>query len=82
MSTPAEPQAPSHFHNTADGLPKQDDETLEDVQVYVEALLNYRELLAEEPIGEDELPENSEIVDEGSKGTILHEYQDIKEPSI
>lgn len=76
MSTPTEPQAPESLPKyLADGLPKQDDETLEDVQAYVEALLNYRELLAEEPIGENELPEDSEIVEEGSKGTILHEYR-------
>jgi hypothetical protein len=65
MSIPTEPQAPESLPKyLAEGLPNQDDETLEDVQVYIEALLNYRELLSEEPIGEED-----------SHGTILHEYR-------
>jgi hypothetical protein len=68
MSTPTEPAAPDSLPKyLAEGLPKQDDETLDDVQAYVEALLNYRELLAEKPIGEENLPEDSEIVEEGPK---------------
>jgi hypothetical protein len=76
MSTLTEPTAPDSLPKyLAEGLPKQDDETLDDVQAYVEALLNYRELLAEKPIGEEDLPEDSEIVEEGPKGTILYEYR-------
>lgn len=59
----------------AEGLPKQDRETLEDVREYVDALIDYRNQLAEQPIREDELPEDTEVVDEGPKGTIAIEFR-------
>lgn len=78
MSTLTEPIAPDSLPKyLAKGLPKQDRETLEDVQDYVEALLNYRDLLDEQPIDGSELPNDAELVDEGpdSKGSILIEYR-------
>ncbi len=58
----------------ADGLPKQDYETLNDISKYVEALINYREQLDDQPI-QEELPADAEIVDEGPKGSIMIEYR-------
>lgn len=76
MSTPPEPAAPDSLPKyLVEGLPKQDEKTLKDAHAYIEALLNYREQLAEEPIREDDLAEDSEIVEDGPKGTILHEYR-------
>ncbi len=51
------PTAPSSLPNyLADGLPKQDDETLRKVQEYVDELLTTREQRQSEPVTEDELP--------------------------
>ena len=44
----------------AEGLPKQDTETLQEVQSYVEALIEYRD----QPVDADKLPEAAEPVDE------------------
>ena len=54
--------------------PWQDRETLKDVQAYVVALLNYRDLLAEQPIQEEEeLPDDAELVQD-SKDAIMIEH--------
>ena len=55
----------------ADGLPKQDVETLEDVRDYVDELLEYQR----RPVDVDELPDDAESVDgdTGGKGTLVKE---------
>ena len=56
----------------AEGLPKQDTETLQEVQSYVEALIEYRD----QSVDTDELPETAEPVDEpdsGGNGTVVKE---------
>lgn len=76
MSMPDEPIAPDSLPKyLAEGLPKQDRETLEDVCEYVEALITHRDRLDEQPIQEEELPDDSELVDEGSTGSIMIEYR-------
>jgi len=66
------PAAPESLPNyLADGLPKQDTATLEDVRDYVDELLEHRR----RPVDVDELPDNAEPVgeDSGGKGTIVKE---------
>lgn len=76
MANPSEPVAPDSLPKyLAEGLPKQDRETLEDVQDYVEALLNYRGLVDEQPIEEEDLPDDAELVKETPKGSIMSEYR-------
>ncbi|MGQ3330651.1 DUF6788 family protein [Halorubrum sp. FL23] len=56
----------------AEGLPKQDTETLHEIQNYVEALIEYRN----QSVDIDELPETAELVDEPDnteKGTVVKE---------
>lgn len=55
----------------AEGLPKQDMETLRDAREYIDALLEYRE----QPVETDELPDTTEPVDrdDGGKGTVVKE---------
>jgi len=56
----------------AEGLPKQNTETLQEIQSYVEALIEYRDQSA----GTDELPETAEPVDEphnSENGTVVKE---------
>ncbi|PHQ46693.1 hypothetical protein DJ68_06005 [Halorubrum sp. C3] len=56
----------------AEGLPKQDTETLQEVQNYIEALIEYRD----QSVDTDELPEASEPVDEPDNtenGTVFKE---------
>lgn len=59
----------------ADGLPKQDQETLEDIREYVNALLEYKEQLDNQPIETDDLSDDIEVVDEGPKGTVVVEHR-------
>lgn len=74
--TEPEPVAPDSLPKyLADGLPKQDRETLEDAREYVDALLKYKEQLDEQPIETDDLSDDVEIVEEGSKGTIVVEHR-------
>lgn len=73
---PTEPAAPDSLPKyLADGLPKQDRETLEDISMYAESLIEYREQLNEQPIQDEELPEDAELVNEGPKGSIMIEYR-------
>ena len=75
MSTPEEPTAPDSLPKyLADGIPKQDRETLEDISEYVEALLTHKAQLAEQPIEADDLPDNAKLV-ETPKGSNLIEYR-------
>jgi hypothetical protein len=56
----------------AEGLPKQDTETLRDVQTYLDALIEYRT----QPVDENELPETADPVEEPDdprKGTVVKE---------
>jgi len=56
----------------AEGLPKQDTETLHEIQNYVEVLIEYRE----QSVDTDELPETAEPVDDPDnteKGTVVKE---------
>ncbi|SNR72158.1 hypothetical protein SAMN06266787_1158 [Halorubrum ezzemoulense] len=56
----------------AEGLPKQDTETLQEIQSYVEALIEYRD----QSVDTDELPEAAEPVnrpDNLETGTIVKE---------
>ena len=57
---PAPPgQLPKYL---AEGLPKQDSETLAETREYIEELLAWRE----RPVDEDDLPEAAEPVDEST----------------
>lgn len=74
MMTNAPPVAPESLPKyLAEGIPKQETETLEDARDYIEALLEYRR----RPIDESELPENAEPIEDGQdsngKGTIVKE---------
>lgn len=55
----------------AEGLPKQDADTLRDIREYVDALIESRE----QPVEADELPDTAEPVDrdDGGKGTVVKE---------
>ena len=68
-ATLSPPESPPKY--LADGLPKQDTETLEDIRYYVGNLLEHRH----HPVGKTELPDNGEAVDEddGKKGTLVKE---------
>lgn len=64
---PAEnpPTAPPSLPNSlADGLPKQDIETLSDAHKYIEELIKWNQ----RPVEDDELPEEAEPVDDESDG--------------
>lgn len=65
--------APDSLPNyLADGLPKQDDATLEDARAYIDALLEYRR----RPIDETDLPDDADPVDvdnDSGKGTVVKE---------
>ncbi|WP_114579158.1 DUF6788 family protein [Saliphagus sp. LR7] len=70
------PTAPASLPDyIADGLPKQDDETLRDTQEYIDQLLADRERRREDPVTEDELPDDVDVVEEDSDGTVYHEYR-------
>lgn len=74
MSTPSEPSAPDSLPQyLADGLPKQNRETLEDVRAFVDELLEHKEQLDEQPIQEDDLPGDAEILEDGPAGAIAIE---------
>lgn len=55
----------------AEGLPKQNVNTLRDARDYVDALIKY----CEQPVDADELPDTAEPVDrgDGGKGTVVKE---------
>lgn len=70
------PTTPSSLPNyLADGLPKQDDETLREVQEYVGELLAAREQRRSEPVTEDELPEDAQVLANESDGAVYLEYR-------
>lgn len=59
----------------AEGLPKQDVETLRDTREYIEALLATREQRRQEPVTEDELPADAQVLDNESSGAVYLEYR-------
>ena len=59
----------------AEGLPKQDDATLRDAREFIDQLLADREQRREEPVAEDELPDDAEVLREKSDGTVYLEYR-------
>ncbi|TKX42927.1 hypothetical protein EXE41_16360 [Halorubrum sp. SD690R] len=69
MSQPEPPASLPRY--LAEGIPKQNVETLHDVREYVDALIEYRE----EPVDADELPDAVEPVDrdDDEMGTIVKE---------
>lgn len=70
MRKPAPPETLPKY--LAEGIPKQDTETLRDIHDYIENLIEYRE----QPISDDDLPETAEPInhpDSSSKGTIVKE---------
>ena len=74
--TPSEPTAPSSLPKyIAEGLPKQDDETLLDTQEFIDELLTTRKQHREEPIAEDDLPDDAEVVKKSSGDTVYLEYR-------
>lgn len=75
MTTPEDRPSPPEScpKYIAEGLPKQDDETLENIVEYIEALLERRA----RPVATEELPDNAEPVSEEasqSKGTVVKEW--------
>lgn len=69
----ASPTAPESLPNyLADGLPKQNDETLEDVRDYVDELLEERR----RSVAVDELPDGAEPIEDdeqSEEGTLVKE---------
>lgn len=66
------PRPPDSLPNyLADGLPKQDAETLRDAREYIDALLDYRTAA----VAADELPADADPVDtdDGGEGTLVKE---------
>ncbi len=59
----------------ADGLPKQDDETLRDAHEYIDELLANRKQRPQEPITKEDLPADAEFIDSKSDGTVYLEYR-------
>jgi hypothetical protein len=75
MSTENQPSAPESLPKyIADGLPKQDIETLEDAREYIDELIEYQE----RPVEPADLPDNAEPVEDGDdsqQGTIVEQYR-------
>jgi hypothetical protein len=59
----------------AEGLPKQDNQTLRDAREFIGELLADREQRREQPVTEDELPGDAEVVEASSTGTVYLEYR-------
>lgn len=68
---PPQPAAPDWLPKyLADGIPKQDDETLRDIQAWINELLTYRQAVATEEI-EADADETVETVEETGSGTVV-----------
>jgi hypothetical protein len=69
MSQPEPPTSLPKY--LAEGIPKQNVETLHDIREYVDALIEYRE----QPVEADELPDSAEPVDRdhNGMGTVVKE---------
>lgn len=71
-----QPSAPSSLPNyLAEGLPKQDDEALRDAREYIDELLIAREQRRQKPVTEDELPPDSQVLENESRGAVYLEYR-------
>jgi hypothetical protein len=53
----------------AEGVPKQDTETLDTLNEWIDEILEYRR----QTVDEEDLPENVEPIEEGGRGTIAEE---------
>ena len=65
----------------AEGLPKQDTETLQEVQNYIEALIEYRD----QSVDTDELPEAAEPVNESESagsGTVVKKKSPVATTAV
>jgi hypothetical protein len=75
MSTENQPTAPGSLPKyIAEGLPKQNPETLEDAREYIDELIDWHQ----RPVEPADLPDNAEPVDgddDGKKGTIVKQYR-------
>lgn len=70
------PTAPSSLPKyLADGLPKQDNEALRDTREYIDELLAVREQRRQEPVTEDELPEDAHLLENRSSSAVYLEYR-------
>ncbi|WP_122090936.1 DUF6788 family protein [Halalkalicoccus subterraneus] len=72
MPPTAPPSLPNYL---AKGLPKQDDEALEDTRKYIDELLAAREQRRSEPVTESELPEDVNVLESESSGAVYLEYR-------
>jgi hypothetical protein len=59
----------------AEGFPKQDDETLREAREYIDELLDTREQRRQEPVTEDELPKDVQVLENESSGAVYLEYR-------
>jgi hypothetical protein len=73
MTDADSPTAPESLPNyLAEGIPKQDDATLEDIRAFVDDLLAHRQ----QAVAPDDLPDDVdpvEVEDDGGKGTVVKE---------
>lgn len=58
-----------------EGLPKQDDQTLHDAREFIDELLAAREQRREQPISEEELSADAEVIEAKSSSTVYLEYR-------
>ncbi|MFC6907161.1 DUF6788 family protein [Halalkalicoccus tibetensis] len=72
MPPTAPPSLPNYL---AEGLPKQDDESLRDASEYIDKLLAAREERRQEPVTEDELPDETQLLENESGGAVYLEYR-------
>ena len=70
MTDTTPPTAPESLPTClADGLPKQDESTLEEIQEYAQALINHRE----QSVDHADLSESAEPVNDSDEGTLMLE---------
>ncbi len=71
MTDSSQPTAPESLPKyLAEGIPKQDNSTLEDIQEYAQAVINHRE----QAVDSADLPETADPVDAGDEpGTVVLE---------
>lgn len=72
MPPTAPPSLPNYLAN---GLPKQNDETLEDARAYIDDLLAAREQRRSKPVTKDELLDEAKPLKTDSSGAVYLEYR-------
>lgn len=72
MPSTAPPSLPKYL---AEGLPKQDDETLREAREYIDELLAAREQRRQEPVTKDELPDEAQLLENESDGAVYLEHR-------